>query len=83
VLAPALTGTVTVRVTQAFHAPVGSNGTPACATTPFTFTSAGRPAAAPLAYRMSTVADPAAGASTVNWAAAPTPLLVSQKPVPE
>jgi hypothetical protein len=83
VLLPAFSCTVTDLVAQAFHAPVLSNGTPACATVPFTLTSAGRPIALPLAYRMSTVALPALGALTVNCAAAPTALLVSQNPPPE
>ena len=67
VLLPAFTETVNVLVAQVDQAPVGSNAVPGWATAPLTRTSAGRFAVAPLAYRMPSVAVPAADAVTVNW----------------
>lgn len=79
---PAFTATVNVFVTHVVHAPVPSNVVPATRV-PLTRMSGGRAVVVPLANRTPSVAVPAVGALTVNWAFAPTALDALQNPVPE
>jgi len=75
VLAPARRFAVMVTVAQVVQAPVALNACPAATTEPLTAMSIGRLAAWPLAYRIASVAGPAAAASTVHSTALPEALL--------
>ena len=72
VFAPATSSTVNVRLRHTDHPPVPPNAAPAAATVPFTAMSMGRFASVPFAYRIVSVARPAAAARTVHWIALPT-----------
>src|SRR5262245_28047189 len=82
VLVPAFTVTVSVLVTQVFHAPVPSNDG-VCTVDPLTIRLAGRTVVVPLANWTSSVALPAADAFTANCTYAPVAFVPLQNPLPE
>src|SRR5687767_8934108 len=81
VLLPAGAENVKPAVVQVLHAPVPAKGVD-WSVEPLTITLAVRLVVVPLAKRTTRVTVPAAGALTVNCAAAPIALRALQKPVP-